>query len=171
MDHTHTHVCMCERETPLTVFSAIRHAASLLPEHRPDRREHFVSRRQRTAGGRAAIARPRSPPRVRPAACKVSSAPLPVRRSGVTARTRSLAAGATPDTTCATLSVERFEGNVSLTVFTVLSCSPICYSWEGGKLLAHSPDYDEIVVTREDYEENGHCICEEKFDIWLNWNS
>lgn len=50
-------------------------------------------------------------------------------------------------------------------VFTVSSCSPICYSWEGGKLLAHSPDYDEIVVTREDYEENGHCICEEKFDI------
>lgn len=46
----------------------------------------------------------------------------------------------------------------------VLLCSPICYSWEGGKLLAHSPDYDEIVVTREDYEENGHCICEEKFD-------
>lgn len=52
-------------------------------------------------------------------------------------------------------------------LFTVLSCSPICYSWEGGKQLAYSPDYDEIVVTREDYEENGHCICEEKFDIWL----
>lgn len=46
----------------------------------------------------------------------------------------------------------------------VFSCSPICYPWEGGKLLAHSPDYDEIVVTREDYEENGHFICEEKFD-------
>lgn len=46
-----------------------------------------------------------------------------------------------------------------------ISCSPICYAWEGGKLLAHSPDYDEMVVTRDDYEENGHCICEEKFDI------
>ncbi|KAK5866752.1 hypothetical protein PBY51_011303 [Eleginops maclovinus] len=43
--------------------------------------------------------------------------------------------------------------------------NPICYPWEGGKLLAHSPDYDEIVVTREDFEENGHFICEEKFDI------
>lgn len=46
------------------------------------------------------------------------------------------------------------------------SYSPICYPWEGGKLLAHSPDYDEMVVTRDDYEENGHCVCEEKFDVW-----
>uniref|UniRef100_A0A3Q4BS57 Actin-related protein 6 n=1 Tax=Mola mola TaxID=94237 RepID=A0A3Q4BS57_MOLML len=52
-----------------------------------------------------------------------------------------------------------------LPVSVRLPANPICYSWEGGKLLAHSPDYDEIVVTREDYEENGHCICEEKFDI------
>uniref|UniRef100_A0A672HEK4 Actin related protein 6 n=1 Tax=Salarias fasciatus TaxID=181472 RepID=A0A672HEK4_SALFA len=43
--------------------------------------------------------------------------------------------------------------------------NPVCYSWEGGKLLAHSPDYEEMVVTRDDYEENGHCICEDKFDI------
>lgn len=50
-------------------------------------------------------------------------------------------------------------------VSVLLPPNPICYSWEGGKLLAHSPDYDEIVVTREDYEENGHCVCEEKFDI------
>ncbi|XP_005745178.1 actin-related protein 6 [Pundamilia nyererei] len=46
-----------------------------------------------------------------------------------------------------------------------VSRSPVCYAWEGGKLLAHNPDYDEMVVMREDYEENGHCICEEKFDI------
>uniref|UniRef100_A0A3Q0SNK8 Actin-related protein 6 n=1 Tax=Amphilophus citrinellus TaxID=61819 RepID=A0A3Q0SNK8_AMPCI len=46
-----------------------------------------------------------------------------------------------------------------------VSRSPACYAWEGGKLLAHNPDYDEMVVMREDYEENGHCICEEKFDI------
>ncbi|RXM36711.1 Actin-related protein 6 [Acipenser ruthenus] len=43
--------------------------------------------------------------------------------------------------------------------------NPISYSWEGGKLLSDNPDFDEMVVTREDYEENGHCICEEKFDI------
>ncbi|XP_039988735.1 actin-related protein 6 [Xiphias gladius] len=52
-----------------------------------------------------------------------------------------------------------------LPVSVLLPANPICYSWEGGKLLAHNPDYDEMVVTREDYEENGHCICEEKFDI------
>lgn len=52
-----------------------------------------------------------------------------------------------------------------MTVF--LFSSPVCYSWEGGKLLAHSPDYDEMVVMREDYEENGHIVCEEKFDIWV----
>lgn len=46
--------------------------------------------------------------------------------------------------------------------------SPVCYAWEGGKLLAHSPDFDEMVVTREEYEENGHCVCEDKFDIWGN---
>ena len=43
--------------------------------------------------------------------------------------------------------------------------SPLGYAWEGGKLLADNPDYDEMVVTREEYEENGHFICEEKFDI------
>lgn len=57
-----------------TCVSAIRHAATLLPEHRPDRREHFVSGLQRATGGRAAITRPRSPSRVRPAAFKVSLA-------------------------------------------------------------------------------------------------
>ncbi|TSK28083.1 Actin-related protein 6 [Bagarius yarrelli] len=41
----------------------------------------------------------------------------------------------------------------------------ICYAWEGGKLLAENPDFEDMVVTREDYEENGHYVCEEKFDI------
>ncbi|XP_059190291.1 actin-related protein 6 [Centropristis striata] len=52
-----------------------------------------------------------------------------------------------------------------LPVSVIEPVNPICYSWEGGKLLSHSPDYDEIVVTRDEYEENGHFICEEKFDI------
>ncbi|XP_008309590.1 actin-related protein 6 [Cynoglossus semilaevis] len=52
-----------------------------------------------------------------------------------------------------------------LIVSVLLPSNPLCYPWDGGKLLAHNPDYDEMVVTREDYEENGHCICEEKFDI------
>ncbi|XP_061750699.1 actin-related protein 6 [Nerophis ophidion] len=50
-------------------------------------------------------------------------------------------------------------------VSVTLPDNPITYSWEGGKLLAQDPDYEEIVVTRDDYEENGHFICEEKFDI------
>lgn len=54
------------------MFSAIRHAATLLPEHRPDWRKHFVSRLQRATGGRAAFTRPGSPPSVGPATCKVS---------------------------------------------------------------------------------------------------
>uniref|UniRef100_A0A3Q3AGE7 Actin related protein 6 n=1 Tax=Kryptolebias marmoratus TaxID=37003 RepID=A0A3Q3AGE7_KRYMA len=52
-----------------------------------------------------------------------------------------------------------------LPVSVLLPANPVCYSWEGGKLLAHTPDYDEMVVTREDYEENGHLVCEDKFDI------
>uniref|UniRef100_A0A3P9H9M9 Actin related protein 6 n=1 Tax=Oryzias latipes TaxID=8090 RepID=A0A3P9H9M9_ORYLA len=52
-----------------------------------------------------------------------------------------------------------------LPVSVLLPPNPVCYAWEGGKLLAHSPDFDEMVVTREEYEENGHCVCEDKFDI------
>lgn len=46
-----------------------------------------------------------------------------------------------------------------------LYCSPITYSWEGGKLISENDDFEDMVVTREDYEENGHSVCEEKFDI------
>lgn len=52
-----------------------------------------------------------------------------------------------------------------LPVSVLLPPNPLCFSWEGGKLLAENPDYDDMVVTREEYEENGHFICEEKFDI------
>ncbi|CAL1591942.1 unnamed protein product [Knipowitschia caucasica] len=52
-----------------------------------------------------------------------------------------------------------------LPVSILLPDNPITYSWEGGKLLAQNPDYEEMVVTRDDFEENGHCVCEEKFDI------
>lgn len=50
-------------------------------------------------------------------------------------------------------------------VNVLLPENPITFSWEGGKQLADNPDYDEMIVTRDDYEENGHFICEEKFDI------
>lgn len=47
----------------------------------------------------------------------------------------------------------------------LFSRSPITYSWEGGKLISENDDFEDMVVTREDYEENGHEVCEEKFDI------
>uniref|UniRef100_A0A6I8PDT1 Actin related protein 6 n=1 Tax=Ornithorhynchus anatinus TaxID=9258 RepID=A0A6I8PDT1_ORNAN len=50
-------------------------------------------------------------------------------------------------------------------VSVVLPENPITYSWEGGKLISENDDFEDMVVTRDDYEENGHCICEEKFDI------
>ncbi|XP_051889667.1 actin-related protein 6 [Pristis pectinata] len=50
-------------------------------------------------------------------------------------------------------------------VSVLLPENPITYSWEGGKLLSDNDDFMDMVVTRDDYEENGHCICEEKFDI------
>ncbi|XP_055048724.2 actin-related protein 6 [Misgurnus anguillicaudatus] len=54
---------------------------------------------------------------------------------------------------------------VEYQVRVVLPQNPICYPWEGGKLLAENPDFEEMVVTRDDYDENGHYVCEEKFDI------
>uniref|UniRef100_A0A8C9F8C0 Actin related protein 6 n=1 Tax=Pavo cristatus TaxID=9049 RepID=A0A8C9F8C0_PAVCR len=50
-------------------------------------------------------------------------------------------------------------------VSVVLPENPITYSWEGGKLISENDDFEDLVVTREDYEEHGHNICEEKFDI------
>lgn len=50
-------------------------------------------------------------------------------------------------------------------VSVVLPENPITYSWEGGKLISENDDFEDMVVTREDYEENGHSVCEEKFDI------
>uniref|UniRef100_A0A4W3H6V1 Actin-related protein 6 n=1 Tax=Callorhinchus milii TaxID=7868 RepID=A0A4W3H6V1_CALMI len=50
-------------------------------------------------------------------------------------------------------------------VSVLLPENPVTHSWEGGKLLSESSDFMDMVVTRDDYEENGHSICEEKFDI------
>lgn len=50
-------------------------------------------------------------------------------------------------------------------VSVVLPENPITYSWEGGKLISENDDFEDLVVTRDDYEEHGHNICEEKFDI------
>ena len=43
-------------------------------------------------------------------------------------------------------------------VSVVLPEDPIIYAWEGGKFISENDDFDDMVVTREDYEENGHSV-------------
>lgn len=39
------------------------------------------------------------------------------------------------------------------------------YAWEGGKCLAASSDFSDLVVTKRMYDEHGHNICLKKFNI------
>lgn len=41
----------------------------------------------------------------------------------------------------------------------------VTYAWEGGVQLANDPEYKKMVVSREEYEECGHSICHERFDV------
>jgi len=62
------------------------------------------------------------------------------------------------------------NGQVNETInywMLVLCFSPITYSWEGGVQLANDPNFSSMVVTRAQFEEHGHNICMEKFDVWL----
>jgi actin-related protein 6 len=43
--------------------------------------------------------------------------------------------------------------------------SPITYTWHGGALLAQDSEFSNMVVSREEYEEEGHTSCFEKFDV------
>ncbi|KAJ8311032.1 hypothetical protein KUTeg_007588 [Tegillarca granosa] len=43
--------------------------------------------------------------------------------------------------------------------------NPITYCWEGGVKLASDPDFPKMTITRDDYDEHGHNICFEKFEI------
>ena len=41
------------------------------------------------------------------------------------------------------------------------------YAWQGGKLLANTQnDFDQLCVSKKAYEENGHSVCKEKFNIY-----
>ncbi|XP_015592076.1 actin-related protein 6 [Cephus cinctus] len=42
---------------------------------------------------------------------------------------------------------------------------PITYAWEGGKLLSRDSRLSSMIVTKEEYEEEGQAICYERFDI------
>lgn len=51
------------------------------------------------------------------------------------------------------------------TVNVALPENPITYAWEGGKLLSKDPAFGSMVVTREEYEEEGQSLCYERFDV------
>ncbi|XP_011496887.1 PREDICTED: actin-related protein 6 isoform X2 [Ceratosolen solmsi marchali] len=54
---------------------------------------------------------------------------------------------------------------IDYTIKVHLPEDPITYSWEGGKLLSKDPGYSNLIVKREEYEEEGHALCYDKFDI------
>lgn len=43
--------------------------------------------------------------------------------------------------------------------------NPRSYTWSGGKDLAASEHFSELSVTKKMYEEHGHNICRQKFNI------
>nr|VZI26656.1 unnamed protein product [Spirometra erinaceieuropaei] len=43
--------------------------------------------------------------------------------------------------------------------------NPQSFAWQGGALLASQPDLSRFLVTRKDYEENGHPYCEARFPV------
>ncbi|KAK1124650.1 hypothetical protein K0M31_006022 [Melipona bicolor] len=43
--------------------------------------------------------------------------------------------------------------------------NPITYAWHGGKTLSKDPAFSNLLVTREDYEEEGQNLCFERFDV------
>lgn len=49
--------------------------------------------------------------------------------------------------------------------FDGLCFSPITYAWQGGTMLSKDNNFQKLLVTKQDYEEFGHSICEEKFDV------
>ena len=48
----------------------------------------------------------------------------------------------------------------------VFHFSPLTFNWEGGCALAKDSSLKRLLVSRSQYEENGHSICADKFDIW-----
>lgn len=41
---------------------------------------------------------------------------------------------------------------------------PITYAWHGGKVLSQDPEFYTYCVSKEEYEEEGHALCFERFD-------
>ncbi|XP_015437707.1 PREDICTED: actin-related protein 6 [Dufourea novaeangliae] len=51
------------------------------------------------------------------------------------------------------------------TINVYLPENPITYAWYGGKAVSKDQIFSSLLVTREEYEEEGHNICFEKFDV------
>ncbi len=47
-----------------------------------------------------------------------------------------------------------------------VSEDPVNEAWYGGKLLASNSDYEDLLVTRKMYEEDGHAITRERFELY-----
>ena len=43
---------------------------------------------------------------------------------------------------------------------------PQTHAWFGGKQLSENLDFDDLVVTKKAYDEQGHSICKQKFNIY-----
>nr|XP_023025862.1 actin-related protein 6-like [Leptinotarsa decemlineata] len=48
---------------------------------------------------------------------------------------------------------------------------PITYSWKGGEALLKIPDFDSYLVTKEEYEELGSSIIQQRFSTWMTDNA
>lgn len=46
-----------------------------------------------------------------------------------------------------------------------LPSNPQAYAWEGGVALSSDPKFSSMVVTRQQYDEYGHSICADKFEV------
>nr|CAD7601838.1 unnamed protein product [Timema genevievae] len=42
---------------------------------------------------------------------------------------------------------------------------PVKYSWQGGAILSKDPEFKSMLVTKEEYEEEGYRVCADKFDV------
>lgn len=54
---------------------------------------------------------------------------------------------------------DEYEVNITLPK------NPVTYAWEGGALLSKNPEFKKLIVTKKDYEEHGHNLCMDKFDV------
>ena len=60
---------------------------------------------------------------------------------------------------------DRYSTDLPHFCFVHVCFSPVTYAWSGGVQLANDPKFNSMCVTRAQFEEHGHVICQEKFDV------